>query len=610
MIKKTLTIFGILFFFLSESARASDELKVDYDLTYVFIESGESEVTHKISLTNRATHVYPDSFQLKIKGQEIKHISWDAAVDKVSISSSSGELNSSLVDVKLKNPAIGKGNSTIFTLTYSGPTARKVGQIWDLVLGKLGNSGDVDSYEVHLQVPPSFGNPAYMSPPAASVSHAGYDRVYDFTKDLIGDSGVIAGFGNFQTLNFNLTYHLQADQTVRTETIALPPDTYLQRVFYDTIDPKPEKITTDSDGNWLAGYTVKPGRPVLVVAKGQVHLLGQPVSPSRQRIEPNYLSQYTKPTSLWPATDPKITALVNNNSNPKSIFDYVVSTLSYDYKQLSNSKGRKGALNALSSPQTSICTDYSDLFVSLMRASGIPAREHQGFALQSDPKIQPLSLITDVLHSWPEYWDKEHNVWRSVDPTWTDTTGGSNYFDGLDLSHFTFAIHGQDPTNPLPAGFYKSDTPSKDVSVEIGEYRDFFSVPPQATWHLPFALLPFLPLRASVEIKNSGGSALYDTPIKLTSNALKLEAHPTVIQTIPPFSSVVYNFQIKSGWLPFSQLKDLKLSLGSHLVAYNIPDTKFYFWYALIIISISACLLLLAGIAYKAWHLYIQRRKR
>jgi hypothetical protein len=78
--------------------------------------------------------------------------------------------------------------------------------------------------------------------------------------------------------------------------------------------------------------------------------------------------------------------------------------------------------------------------------------------------------VADVLHSWPEYWDSELGVWIGVDPTWGHTTGGIDYFEKLDLKHFTFAIHGLHDNKPYAAGSYKlGPNPQKDVYVRFGQ---------------------------------------------------------------------------------------------------------------------------------------------
>ncbi|GAI19887.1 unnamed protein product, partial [marine sediment metagenome] len=65
-----------------------------------------------------------------------------------------------------------------------------------------------------------------------------------------------------------------------------------------------------------------------------------------------------------------------------------------------------GALKALNSKNPVVCMEFTDLFIALCRAAGIPVREVNGYAHTNNPKLRPLSLTLDVLHAWPEYYDE------------------------------------------------------------------------------------------------------------------------------------------------------------------------------------------------------------
>jgi len=82
--------------------------------------------------------------------------------------------------------------------------------------------------------------------------------------------------------------------------------------------------------------------------------------------------------------------------------------------------------------------EFTDTFITLVRALGIPAREINGYAYAQNDRLRPLGLEQDVLHSWPEYYDFASQTWQQVDPTWGNTTGGLDYFHKFDLDHFTF----------------------------------------------------------------------------------------------------------------------------------------------------------------------------
>ena len=114
--------------------------------------------------------------------------------------------------------------------------------------------------------------------------------------------------------------------------------------------------------------------------------------------------------------------------------------------------------------------EFTDTFIALSRAAGIPAREINGYAYTENPHVQPMGMVSDVLHSWPEYYDKEKNFWVPIDPTWGNTTGGVDFFHKLDLRHFAFVIHGVDSSKPYPPGSYKlGANPQKDVYVSFGK---------------------------------------------------------------------------------------------------------------------------------------------
>lgn len=592
-------------------AGASEQFNVSHLVKYTFDETGESQITQQISLTNKLTGVYASQYTLHVKGENVKNITANDKNGLLEVSTASAQLNTTDITVKFPNPVVGKGNTLTFSVSYTGNPAIKSGQVWDVILGRLSDPNQADSYELRLEVPKTFGNPAYMSPPATSIINEESTHIYSFSKDQVVESGVVAGFGNFQTLNFSLSYHLEnASKNTKHEQIALPPDTYVQRMFYESIEPRPDNVTVDEDGNWIASYVLNPGKSQLVTARGQVHLLGKPVSPSRFKYSPISLERYVSPTEYWPSTDPLITSLAKQYPTPRDIFSYVSSNLSYDYQRATTSPVRKGALNALASPRNSICTEYTDVFIALARANKIPSREIQGYALGNDPKLQPLGFVNDVLHAWPEYWDKTDEVWRQVDPTWSSTTGGANYFDSLDLSHFAFVIHGSDPRKPLPAGLYKSVSNSKDVTVQVGEYKDFVSGPPRTSWKYPLIFIPFINLPAKLEIKNTNHSAIYDVSVKLNQSDINTKLTTTVIRTIPPMGSVEIPFTVSSGIFPLVTDKKITVAVGGHLVTYNIPEYKFYAWYIFLLTVCVSGFIVLAGFTAKAWHLYLQKRNR
>jgi transglutaminase-like putative cysteine protease len=60
-----------------------------------------------------------------------------------------------------------------------------------------------------------------------------------------------------------------------------------------------------------------------------------------------------------------------------------------------------------------VCQDMAQIAVSLMRATGLPARYVSGY-LHPDPKAQPGSTSVGQSHAWVEYWA---GSWIALDPT-------------------------------------------------------------------------------------------------------------------------------------------------------------------------------------------------
>jgi hypothetical protein len=229
-----------------------------------------------------------------------------------------------------------------------------------------------------------------------------------------------------------------------------------------------------------------------------------------------------------------------------------------------------GASMALENPSQAICMEYTDLFVALARAAGIPAREINGYAYTENPEIQPLSLVADVLHAWPEYWDNEKGVWVPVDPTWGSTTGGVDFFNKLDLRHFTFVIHGESSNRPYPPGSYKlGPNPQKDVFVNFGQLPQEKKTTPSLTAQAS-GMFPVLGSTIVVKVTNPGPSALYDLPIEILFDDDVENTY--LVDELPPYASAEYSAKIPFSFLGTNTPENVTvLAAGSRV---TVPTKK------------------------------------
>ncbi len=400
-------------------------------------------------------------------------------------------------------------------------------------------------------------------------------------------------------------------ETVIGETsIALPPDTAYQKVFYKTIEPPPLNVRVDPDGNWLAFYRLAGKEKLTVMAKGQVKIFAHP---QEHFLLPNdsVLSSNLKPDNFWEVDNEEIQSQAKNFTTPQEIYNFVVKTLNYDYSRVGQGAERLGALDSLKRPNEAICTEFTDLFIALSRANGIPAREINGFAYTTNEKLRPLSLIADILHSWPEYWDKENQIWVPIDPTWGDTTGGIDYFSKLDLNHFAFVIHGQSSETPYPAGAYKLENLiQKDIQVTFGEYKAESSPQVVINSHLPQRIFAGLETPGQLTIKNFGSSALYQLPIKISSNFVRADYSPNELAVLPPFASQKIEVKlINQSWL-MSGNATLTVLAGKEKLDYNIKVDSIIWHQVLPIVGGCFVGIIFFFVTYKAGRLLIQKLRR
>ncbi|MFA7300977.1 MAG: transglutaminase domain-containing protein [Candidatus Shapirobacteria bacterium] len=458
---------AILFLLLNTTySRAINEFKTSQEISYQFSEESNAQVEHQISIINNFSQFYPTEYSLSLTESSATDIqAFDTAgIIPIITTQNNNEIKISL---KLINPKVGKDQNTTFKIRYrSNGLVKKKGKTWEISIPQFQDNLS-DNININLKIPISFGKLS-SSPLGATISTDSQNTTIEFTK-FNQTNKLILTFGEYQLFDFNLNYHLQNSSDKKgIFTIPIPPDTSTQKIIFNQIDPSPQKIENDIDGNLLAFYTLDPQSNINITASGQAKI-GQNHNYKFQS-KPNLSSQL-----YWPVDNLEIQKLAKIYTTPKQIYDYVISTLKYDYKRVNNS-ARRGALAALSSPETSLCTDFTDLFVSIARAAGIGAREIEGYAYSNNATIKPLSIGTDILHAWPEYFDTKSQKWIPIDPTWGNTTGGINYFDDLDLNHFSFVIHNQQSDSPPPPGSYKSDSNIKSVDINFAD-NELFAKP-------------------------------------------------------------------------------------------------------------------------------------
>lgn len=589
---------------------AAGEFETRFYSTYEIDDNAGARVTHKISLTNLSANIYASEYSVTVGSTDVR--SAQAFDDKggLRLTSAASENSTTLTVFLDQRPVVGLMKTKSFSVQYAtGDAATKVGRILEINIPKTANSNEFADYSITIVVPKKFGSPSKVIPDYTSIKETSQNSIVSFNKEQL-KSGVTAVFGTKQSFLLKLSYYLENKSSFGAEkTIALVPDTPRQRVEYKNLNPRPKKIETDSDGNWLGVYDVPAGEKLAVTAEAVAEVYLEPaVEISTGRAE-DYLGE----TDYWQVQDPTIKQLADKLKSPKEIYDFVTETLSYDYSRAENGV-RRGAVAALGAPNESICTEFTDLFIALSRAAGIPAREHDGFAFTTNPKLRPLSLKKDILHAWPEYWDKDRRQWIEVDPTWAKTTGGIDYFSKLDLSHITFVTHGKSATSPTPAGFYKTkDSQTKTVLVEPTEVETATAPKILISAYIPELLSNWKKNKVKFEIANRGGSAAYDLPVLVDSTYTIIDSHRTQNGvTLLPWQTFTGIIELKpaGGWNETKGI--LSIGIGTLAVGkiYDLTSGPPISKSAAVAILIALVGLLAAAAAFGARRLRVLREEQ
>lgn len=558
---------------------ADDVFKADYNVTYTVSNNASTRVNFEVSLTNQTAQYYASRYDIQIGFKNLQNLKAqdpDGPLTPIVTKSEKGQN----IELNFNKQVVGLGNKLTFNLSFeTSELAQNTGTVWEINIPGISSQNDFSSFNVTVYYPEFLGRPVFIKPnviPASAVS----SNSLKFTKKELGASGISIAFGSYQIYKFNLTYHLGNRNLFPVSTeIALPPSTNYQEVLIDNITPRPKAVREDSDGNWLAEYNLLPSQNVKVLVQGTAKIF---LNPKTEILSDKKLSEYLKEKPYWQTTNSRVKSLAEDLKTPQNIYNYVVDSLSYDFSRVTQNKPRQGAINIINEPASAVCLEFTDLFVTLARAAGIPAREINGFANTKNTQERPLSLVKDVLHAWPQYYDRKKQTWIMIDPTWGNTTGGVDYFDVLDFDHFAFVIKGQDSSYPVPAGGYKleKNRSEKDVDVSVSSvfnknqsFKTFIDIPESA--------LPGFPVIGNIKIENTGNAVLENQDININSSLLSAETRSIHIEKVLPFASLDVPVRFRRTSFLTNDTDMVKIQVGNKiyyrkiLISPFLKDSKF-----------------------------------
>jgi transglutaminase-like putative cysteine protease len=583
-------VFSILF---QTRSYASEYFDRSYNVVYTVTENATTNVSIQVSLTNKTSDYYASADTIEVGFPSVTNVKVtdpDGPITPRVVKTDTGNQ----IEINFNKKVVGKDNTLVFTVVFdTSDIARHDGNVWEINIPGISDPAEFKDFKTEVKVPSSLGAPTYIKPVQK-------DNSLVFTKEQLGKSGISLAFGEEQLYSFDLDYHLRNSNVfpIRTE-IALPPSTNYQEVAIESIEPKPENVRIDEDGNWLALYILTPTQKVDVRVRGKVSISKEPLV--KEPLPRSEYGTYLKEQPYWQVSNADIKKLAAELKTPRAIYDYVVKTLEYDFERVARNDPRKGALKTLQDPKSSVCLEFTDLFIALSRAAGIPAREVNGYAFTENPQQRPLSLVKDILHAWPEYYDEQKGTWIMVDPTWGNTTGGTDYFDVFDFDHIVFVRKGFDSQYPVPAGGYKydGDENKKDIRVSFAKSFPTADALLQVQPQFPSNQLSALPISGSVTVQNVSSRMSKPSSILVTSQNLQPLQQSLSLPAIPPYG--IHTAQVSFKKTPFlsNDVYSFTIKLGQTIIKRSVAVTPYSFTKAQLIggigiVVLTICILIIA----------------
>ncbi len=551
----------MLYLLISSYSYAQDS-RNDYQVEYFLNKNGnqlQTKVSFDIKITNLRSDVYVKQFTLSFPSSFLIH-NINAADDHITLTPTIATKNNlTNITLQFSNPTTGRNSVNNFHLEFNQDNLFVVnGNIWEVIIPTIEDRKD-SSYKIVVDLPENNNKKISIAKPIPDTI-AGNQIIWNNPSEKT----VYAVFGNEQFYKTSLTYHLKNDQIIPVYTdIAFPPDTLYQKIYLDKISPVPNQIFQDEDGNLLGRYILGPGSKKNVIFTGTIAVFSQPRDELLPIIARNFLQSkkyLLSPEKYWNITNQsKINGI---STNLKDVYDFVVKKLHYNYQKINSNKKRLGADLTLDNTSQAVCMEFTDLFIAITREKGIYSREIEGYGFSQNTNLRPLSLVSDILHSWPEYFDIKKNFWIPLDPTW-ENTSGIDYFSSFDLNHIVFAIHGMNSEYPLPAGAYKFED-SKDVNISATQSL------PKETINLSVGNVSFPKkindqdlYQTKLVLKNNGDTYIWNKNITISTTGLVIMPSTLLIDSLAPYEEKTFVFSYRLDKSNKSNLAGLTITLPS-----------------------------------------------
>jgi transglutaminase-like putative cysteine protease len=341
-----------------------------------------------------------------------------------------------------------------------------------------------EKVETKVKISNEFPEVNFVSPKQEIKSVEGIREITIPQNDLLGNSTWIQ-IGMQQYFEFEIKQAIPKTSNIpfALNTFSLPVPRNIQsgpitqQVFFTDLKPNPYSAIEDSEGNLIFNYKTSSSRQMDIYIKGYAILTQDNDFDIENAGNLDNLGsefdKYLKSAKYWETESLDIQEIADEiKANSKSLdesvqntYNFVINRIDYSFVKKYGINERKGALATLNGG-AAVCMEYSDLFITLLRAQGIPARAAFGYGFGASDFAARLD--NDINHQWAEVYIPSKNTWVNVDTTWGEF---GNQLIGGDLNHFYSHVAAVDPETPSTselAFFGKlGDIPERDMNINI-----------------------------------------------------------------------------------------------------------------------------------------------
>jgi len=282
------------FLFLPFSVLANKDFRTEVIVTYIYDSSGKCRVEKQFTVTNLTSDQMISSYELYFSGPIPADLQGYDQGGKLNFQSEPSD-GGTKVRIFFNTIAAGKNEKLTFNIQFSGTSASKIDNRWEIRLPKTDTLEQIDKSMLKLIVPDTFGNLHYSSYTPDLIDTYGVLKNYTYDNFISKSEDIFLIFSLDNVIGFRIEYDL-----TRQEAINLPSDTLSQKILFKSISPQPENIFSSEQGHWQSQFPPSQKYPLKVLLSGQVQFASS--SPEFNKypfgVNPSVLDYFPEPYIL------------------------------------------------------------------------------------------------------------------------------------------------------------------------------------------------------------------------------------------------------------------------------------------------------------------------